>query len=212
MQLPLARTDWESAYRSGVSFGEFLRDATAQRAQWDAFAPRAPLVQEAVDRIRRAGGCWRLLVLADDWCGDAVNILPILARLEAALPNLELRIVPRDRYPEIRDRYLTNGTRSIPIAILLDGMGRPRGHWGPRPALLQRRFEQELKGLPSEARYREVRRWYAVDQGRSIAHELATLIERSAVCRGSDRSVSKACGTPGWPCWPDWLWLRSRAG
>ena len=180
MQLPGGSTDYESAYRSGVSFGEFLRGATAQRAQWDAFAPRAPLVQEAADRIRQAGGCWRLLVLADDWCGDAVNILPILARLEAALPNLELRIVPRDRYPEIRDRHLTNGTRSIPIAILLDGKGEPRGRWGPRPSALQRHFELELRDLPSDERYRQVRRWYAVDRGRSIALELAALIERSA--------------------------------
>ena len=175
-----ANPDYESAYRSGFSFGDFLREATAQRAQWDAFAPRAPLVEDAVVRIRRVPGCWRLLVLADDWCGDAVNTLPVIARLAAALPNLELRIVPRDRYPEIRDRYLTRGTRSIPIVILLDGKGKPRGHWGPRPAVLQRKFELELRDLPSEERYRKVRRWYAVDQGRSTALEVAALIERSA--------------------------------
>jgi thioredoxin family protein len=195
MQLPGTRTnpDYESVYRSGTSFGDFIRSAIAQRAQWEAFAYRAPLVEDAVTKIRLAGGCWRLLVLADDWCGDAVNILPVIARLAAALPNLELRIVPRDRYPEIRDRYLTNGTRSIPIVILLDGRGRPRGHWGPRPPELQRHFELELRDLPSEERYRKVRRWYAVDRGRSIAHELADLIERSAAATPALELASGPC-------------------
>lgn len=172
--------DYEAAYRSGLPFPAFLRGVVAQRAQWEAFAPRAELVEEAAARIRNLPGCWRLLVLADDWCGDAVNTLPVLARLEEALPNLELRIVPRDRYPEIRDRHLTNGARSIPMVIVLDETGTPQGTWGPRPAPLQERFERELRRMPPEPRYRELRRWYATNRGRSTALEVAELIERSA--------------------------------
>ena len=35
------------------------------------------------------------------------------------------------------DQYLTNGSRSIPIVIVLDDDFRELGHWGPRPAELQ---------------------------------------------------------------------------
>jgi hypothetical protein len=172
--------DYEAAYRSGVRFPDFLSGVVAQRDQWEAFAPRAGLVEEAAARIRNLPGCWRLLVLADDWCGDAVNTLPVLARLEEALPNLELRIVPRDRYAEIRDRHLTNGARSIPMVIVLDETGAPQGTWGPRPAPLQERFERELRRMPPEPRYRELRRWYAANRGRATALEVADLIERIA--------------------------------
>ncbi|MGQ0701944.1 MAG: thioredoxin family protein [Gemmatimonadales bacterium] len=178
--------NYHSAFRDGATFPAFLRAAVAQRTLWDTFAPRAPLVQEAAARIRAVPGCWRLLVLADDWCGDAVNTLPIIARLEEALPNLEVRIVPRDRYPALRDRHLTNGSRSIPIVIALDQAGVARGTWGPRPSFHQRRFERELRNLPPEQRYRELRRWYAADRGRSTALEIADLIEPSAPATPAD--------------------------
>ena len=53
------------------------------------------------------------------------------------MPGLELRIVLRDEHPEVMDRYLTNGSRSIPIVIALDEEFRELGHWGPRPRELQ---------------------------------------------------------------------------
>ena len=112
------------AYESGVSFRRFLEEVRATPELWRAIARRTTVGGEYLDRVRRSGGPWRLLVLADDWCGDAVNSLPVIARLVEAHPEAELRIVPRDAFPEIRDRHLTNGARSIPIAILLDGEGK----------------------------------------------------------------------------------------
>ena len=50
-----------------------------------------------------------------------------------AVPGLELRMLRRDQHPEVMDRYLTNGSRSIPIVIVLDEEFRELGHWGPRP-------------------------------------------------------------------------------
>ena len=34
------------------------------------------------------------------------------------------------------NQYLTNGTRSIPLAIALDANFVELGHWGPRPSVL----------------------------------------------------------------------------
>lgn len=38
-------------------------------------------------------------------------------------PELELRVLRRDEHPEIMDEYLTNGSRSIPVVIVLDREG-----------------------------------------------------------------------------------------
>lgn len=184
-------TNYEEAYESGLSFPRFLDRTEANRDLWHAFAERAPFCETAAARIRKLRGCWRLLVLADDWCGDAVNTVPLAARLARSLDNVELRIVPRDRYPELRDRHLTDGSRSIPIVIALDERGVPRGSWGPRPVVLQTLFEQELRALPGPERYREIRRWYARDKGASTARELAELIERAA--EGTRISDARPC-------------------
>jgi hypothetical protein len=167
---------YENAYRAGVTFSEFVRDATANQTQWDSFARRAPLVVEAAASFGEVKNCLRLLVLADDWCGDAVNTLPVIARMVESAENVELRVVPRDAFPEIRDRHLTNGSQSIPIVVLLDAQGEAMGAWGPRPTVLQELFEREIRALPKEARYLEIRRWYARDRGISTAMEIGELI------------------------------------
>jgi hypothetical protein len=172
--------DYESAYAAGSTFARFVEEAKAYHELWAKLTERAPLDREAAERIRRTGGPWRLLVLADDWCGDALNTVPVIARLVDAVDDVQLRIVPRDRYPEIRDRHLTNGSRSIPVVILLDDDGVARGWWGPRPTRLQALFEGGLRPLPSKERYRELRRWYAKDGGTSTVREIVELFEQGA--------------------------------
>jgi hypothetical protein len=171
---------YNDAYEAGVSFDRFLKGAQENRALWHALADRVEVAREAEERVRAVPGCWRILVLADDWCGDAINTVPVVAALADAAPGVDLRIVPRDRFPELRDRHLTGGSRSIPIVILLDDQGTPRGSWGPRPGVLQERFQKELRSLPQGRRYRELRKWYARDRGTTTADEIANLFEAAS--------------------------------
>ena len=172
--------DYDTAFERGTTFPEFLEETRANRELWQAYAARAPLDEEAAERIRNVGGRFRFLVLTDDWCGDAVNTVPVVARLADAAPNVELRIVPRDAFPELRDRHLTNGSRSIPVVVLLDEHGAPQGAWGPRPDPLQAWFQEDLRTMPKDERYREIRKWYARDRGATTAREIADLVEAGA--------------------------------
>jgi hypothetical protein len=70
------------------------------------------------------------------------------------------------------DRYLTNGSRSIPIVIALDAGFNELGHWGPRPRELQQWVMANRATMPKPERYRQVRRWYAEDRGQSTIREL----------------------------------------
>lgn len=171
---------YEQAFQAGIPFDQFLTATTANRGMWRATARRAIVSLEASARARELPGRWRLLAIADDWCGDAVNILPVVARLADDVENLDLRIVGREAWPGLMDRHLTNGSRSIPVIILLDDTGACRGWWGPRPTELQAWFEAEGRSLPAEERYRELRRWYARDRGAAIAHELVELLRCAA--------------------------------
>ena len=56
----------------------------------------------------------KVLVISEDWCGDAMMNLPILKRISESL-QLEVRVFHRDEDTNLIDQYLTNGTaRSIP--------------------------------------------------------------------------------------------------
>lgn len=171
---------YERAYEAGRTFQVFLETAEANRELWHAMAARATVHDPALERISAARGHWRLLVLADDWCGDAVNTLPVVARLAEAAPNLELRLLGREEMPELMDRHLTHGARSIPVVILLDEAGVERGWWAPRPRPLQEWFERLGRGMEKTLRYRELRRWYARDRGVTTANEIADLVRCGA--------------------------------
>jgi Thioredoxin len=167
---------YEIAFANGVTFPQFLKQVSASRELWSALARRRPDIDAAMARMGSLPGRWRLLVLAEDWCGDAVNIVPVVARLAEEAGNIDLRIIRRDEYPDIMKRHLTAGARSIPIVVLLDEHSRVSGWWGPRPAALQQWFQREGRALPAGDRYRELRRWYARDRGFAIAGEIADLI------------------------------------
>ena len=70
------------------------------------------------------------------------------------------------------DRYLTNGSRSIPVVIVLDEEFAELGHWGPRPAELQSWVMTNRLTIPKSELYPQVRRWYARDRGESTLREV----------------------------------------
>ena len=149
---------------------------------WRALYARAEVPAWAVERAREIGGEWRVLLINEDWCGDAVNTVPVIARLAEAVPGIELRIVKRDENPELMDEYLTGTARSIPLVVLLDEDFRPRGRWGPRPAELQEFVLREKSAgtRPPGEIYRDVRTWYARDRGETTLREVLEVVEAAA--------------------------------
>jgi hypothetical protein len=160
----------------GQSFQEFLDSVIKFQDLWHQIYQRAELPDESVAAAETIEGTWRFLVLAEDWCGDAVHVVPYLARLEEAFPQFELRILSRDQHPEIMDSHLTNGTRSIPVVMILDEDYQEVAWWGPRPKPLQELFLAEIKPLPQEERFPKVRAWFARDRGRTTMREILDLV------------------------------------
>ncbi len=168
----------EAYYEQGVSFETFLPTAEKNTQLWQSVWDRVRLPDDLVARAAAVPGDWHLLVLSEDWCGDAVNIVPVLARLAEAVPNLDLRLIARDEHLDLMDQHLTNGkSRSIPVVILLNADFEEQGWWGPRPTDLQRWVLEEGLKMDSEERYKIVRRFYARDKGRTTLEEIVTGLE-----------------------------------
>ena len=157
----------------GISYQNFLDGSGSHRGLWEGLYRLARIPEWA-----RLGGeeRWRnLIVLVEDWCGDASNTIPILARWADESERAELKILRRDENPEVMDRYLTNGARSIPIVIVLDQDTNELGHWGPRPRELQQWVMENRAVLPKAELYPQVRRWYARDKGETTLKEVLAI-------------------------------------
>ncbi|MDN4608301.1 thioredoxin family protein [Sporosarcina highlanderae] len=90
-----------------------------------------------------------VLVITEDWCGDAMMNNPILRRIAEAA-ELDVRTAYRDEDTDLIDRHLTNGGRSIPIYLLLDDEGEVLAKWGPRAATIQEDVLERRKQLPAK--------------------------------------------------------------
>ncbi|MGW8266294.1 MAG: thioredoxin family protein [Longimicrobiales bacterium] len=159
-------------FRKARTFQEFLSGLEGSRHPWRELYRRAHVPGDLMERGRDLEETWHLLALSEEWCGDGANSLPYLARLAEVSPNLELRILSRDENPDLMDRHLTDGSRSIPVVMVLDEGFREVGWWGPRPSPLQDIFLREIKPLPEPERYPRLRAWYARDRGRTVLEEV----------------------------------------
>jgi hypothetical protein len=163
--------DFSSLWRTALPYHDFVAASTAHRGLWEGIH-RIAVLPEWSRGLDVSPTPRRLLVLAEDWCGDASNTIPILARLVEQVPGLEMRVLRRDEHLELMDRYLTNGSRSIPIVLALDADFRELGHWGPRPRELQAWVMANRGTVSKEELYPQVRRWYARDRGDSTLREI----------------------------------------
>lgn len=179
-------TDMRERYESGLSLPQYLETVRENEKLWRGVHDRVRLPEGAVDEARALPGTWHLLALSEDWCGDAVNILPVVSRLAEAVPNVDLRVLSRDENLDIMDAHLTNGrSRSIPIILVLDDDYRERAWWGPRPREIQRWVIEEGMKKDPGPRYAHVRRFYARDKGRAIVSELLGLMRSAAAAPAS---------------------------
>ncbi len=186
--------DLRTRYLAAPTFAESVAAATKDQDLWPMIHRTARVPAELVRRVESIGGDWHLLILSEDWCGDAVNTVPLLARLAELSSNLAVRVLPRDQNLDLMDAHLTNGSRSIPAAILLDAEFVERGWWGPRPAPLQRWVMHEGKALASEQRYPEIRKWYARDRGLTTLDEIVTLLMAAAAARDDEGKYLERLG------------------
>lgn len=169
--------DFRSLWDQALPYHQFVEDAGANRELWTGMYRIARIPDWALAAARATGTKQRLLVIAEDWCGDGTSTIPYLAKLADSARNIEVRVLRRDEHPDVMDHYLTGTARSIPIVIVLDEDFRARGHWGPRPAALEEWAREARKTMDKTALFPLIRRWYARDKGETTLKEILTLLQ-----------------------------------
>ncbi len=119
------------------------------------------------------------VLIAEAWCGDAANTVPLIAKMCEHTGIAELHILLRDDNPDVMDEYLTNGARSIPILIVLDENYNELFVWGPRPAELQSEIMEfkKTEGFNIDELKKKVQMWYLNDKTVSTQNEIIKLLQ-----------------------------------
>lgn len=120
------------------------------------------------------------LVLAEGWCGDAAQLLPVFYKMAEVSNKIELKIVFRDENEELMNHFLTNGGKAIPKLIILDKETlNVEANWGPRPkgaTELIIEYKEKFK-VVDEAAKAELQLWYLHDKGLSTQQEIITIMK-----------------------------------
>lgn len=123
------------------------------------------------------------LVITEAWCGDAAQIIPVVQKMADLNSSITALYVFRDENTELMDMFLTNGSRSIPMVIVIDEEKQVvAGYWGPRPTQMQERVLAR-KSDPNASPYREfvieLQKWYLKDRSHSIQDEFSAILKQT---------------------------------
>ena len=130
----------------GMTYDAFKAAMTRNQERFAANEDRVVLDPETMRTFKGLPQPLRVLVLAEDWCGDVVANLPVLGRIAKEVPTLDVRIFYRDENLDLMERWLNQGKyQSIPVFVFFDESFRELGHWIERPASVTERRAKERK-------------------------------------------------------------------
>ena len=129
-------------FNQGFNYPDYIGQIKVNKARFDGFYNGFELKQEDADFFKelvgRPNGPAKMLVLGEDWCGDVVRGLPVLARIAEAA-GMEASIFPRDLNHDIMNEFLKEGQwMSIPCAVFYTKDHQYICHWIERPAIAER--------------------------------------------------------------------------
>ncbi len=163
-------------FLTGETLEQFVVGATKYEDLWKLGARRASVPADVVERLAPITESVRLIALNEDWCLDAIGVIPYVAKLAEENALIEFRSFGRDSNPDLMDAHLTGASRAIPVVIAYDAGWIEIGWWGPRPAPLQAWALSEGANMPKPERYHHLRQWYARDHGATSLREICDMI------------------------------------
>ncbi len=119
------------------------------------------------------------LALTETWCGDAAHLLPMVQKITLSNPNFNFALLFRDTNAVLMQKFLTNGSKSIPKIIVLTQTNKVLFTYGPRPSTLTKLVEKEKQeaGILSDNFKVEIQKWYTKDKGQTICNDLKKLLK-----------------------------------
>lgn len=135
-------------FAQGMTYQAYKEQMTRNKERFVANEQRVSIDPADLAAFRALPRPLHVLVIAEDWCGDVIDNLPVLGRLAAESGKLDLRVFLRDQNLDLIDQYLKDGKfRSIPVFVVFDDTFDELGRFTERPnSVTERRsaFRRDL--------------------------------------------------------------------
>lgn len=159
---------------------DLLHYSELNEARMNRLEKTIAIVDEVKAKLENLDKKYIWLVLAEGWCGDAAQILPVIHKMAETTNKVELKIALRDDNDALMQHFLTNGGKAIPKLIVLNAENSEViADWGPRPhGAKQLILEYKAAhGVVDETAKIELQKWYLHDKGISIQQEIVEMHE-----------------------------------
>lgn len=159
---------------------DLLHYSELNEARMNRLEKTIAIVDEVKAKLENLDKKYIWLVLAEGWCGDAAQVLPVIHKMAETTNKVELKIALRDDNDALMQHFLTNGGKAIPKLIVLDAeTSEVIADWGPRPhGAKQLILEYKAAhGVVDETAKIELQKWYLHDKGISIQQEIVEMHE-----------------------------------
>ena len=139
-------------FSQGFNYPDYVNQIKVNKARFEGFYDGLKLSDEDTEffkeLVSRPNGPAKMMVLGEDWCGDVIRGLPVLARIAEAA-GIPISIFPRDTHLDIMNEYLNKGEfLSIPVAVFYTSDHKYICHWIERPEIAvieQREIEKAIR-------------------------------------------------------------------
>lgn len=138
-------------FEQGLTYDQFKAQMTRNQERFAANERAFVLSDEDRAAFASLAKPLDVLVLAEDWCGDVIDNLPILGRLATETGKLNLRIFLRDQNADLMDQYLNHGEfRSIPVFAVFDEHFNELGRFIERPESVTARRATQRRAIVAQ--------------------------------------------------------------
>lgn len=168
----------EERFDSGFLWKDYMQCSSKNLERFNENYQRTALDPKDTEFLASITTPVKVLILAEDWCGDVVQTLPVIVRMLECSSFIEYRIFPRDENLDIMDQYLTDGSKAIPYLVFMDATLNQIARWGPRPDDCQAIMRDNKGKLPMDEIYRHIRSWYGEYGNGPLVCEIRALLER----------------------------------
>ena len=141
-------------FAQGFTYADYINQIKVNKVRFDDFYNNFKITPEETQALQElvhsAAGPTKMLVLGEDWCGDVIRGMPVLARIAEA-GGLEMRVFPRDEHHDIMNEFLKNGEwMSIPVAVFYTKDHQYICHWIERPAVAESEMREIEEAIRAE--------------------------------------------------------------
>jgi hypothetical protein len=180
------RDAFNSLFDAGMNYEGYKKRSPKHhermQAHWNA--ADAALRKIPYETIKRLNRPLKVLCIAENWCGDCANDIPVIARMSDQFDQWDLSIVGREAHDDlVVEYYLTAGRKKIPVIVFADDDGDEIVRWIERPTRSYRILaDLQSERLPKEEyiqKYQSISELKAPSLSEEILRELLDCADKA---------------------------------